>query len=212
MNLTNVRVKQVLSQQDLQLCLQIRHQVFVEEMKISKLKNYCKGGDRYDPHAIHFLMFVNGFPVGTSRLIPYDEELGLPIEKQWNIKSLCAGKTAEISQFCILKKYRSTETFAALANISLLYADIHRYDTFFVNANPGERFNALHLVKRSPFVRLLKYVGFDMFDIPKLYNKVGKMGVPLFMKLAYVNPRFKRSAQKYHYELIESPMEFNKAA
>lgn len=193
MNLTNVQVKQAQTQQELEQCLDLRYRVFVEEMQITRLQSHNQEQDRYDKHAIHFLLTVNGKPVGTNRLIPYQEKVGLPIETQWNIKQLSRGKVAEVSQFCILKPYRSIKNYTYLSQILLMYALRHNYDFYFINANPGERFSQLSRIGDSPFIRILERTGLLMFDIPKIYPKVGKMGVPMFLKLEHLNPRIRRA-------------------
>jgi len=205
MNLT-VQVKQVQTQRELEQCLGLRYKVFVEEMQITRLQSHNQEQDRYDEHAIHFLITIDGIPVGTNRIIPYQNKVGLPIETQWNIKPFSRGKIAEISQFCILKEYRSPRVFAYLSRVLFIYAEAHGYDFYFVNANPGERFSTLDRIMDSPFIRTLERMGFNIFDTPRMYKKVGKMGVPMFLKLENLCLRIKKEISKPDKRFIINPL------
>lgn len=206
MNLTSVQVKQAQTQRELEQCLDLRYKVFVEEMQITRLQSHRQEKDRYDEHAIHFLITIDDVPVGTNRIIPYQNKVGLPIETQWNIKPFSRGKTAEISQFCILKEHRCPKIFAYLSRILFIYAEAHGYDFYFVNANPGERFNTLDRIMDSPFIRTLERMGFYIFDTPKMYKKVGKMGVPMFLKLENLCLRIKQEISKPDKRFAISPL------
>lgn len=205
MDTSHVLVKQVQTKEELEQCLLIRYRVFVEEMKILRLQSHIREQDMYDKSAIHFLIKINGLAIGASRIIPDQSNLGLPIEAVWNIKPYARGKIAEVSQFCILKEFRNPTVFNYLSRIILMYAQAHSYDNYFVNANPGIRFSTSDCIMLSPFIRKLERIGFRVFDTPRLYKKVGRMGVPMCLKLEDLCLRIKKDIAKPDNRFLINP-------
>lgn len=89
LNPTTYQAVQAGSRSELEQCLAIRKEVFVEEQNV----DIALEMDEYDesPFAsIHLLLTKHGDPVGTGRLIPYDET------------------TAKLQRIAVRKPYRGT--------------------------------------------------------------------------------------------------------
>jgi predicted GNAT family N-acyltransferase len=67
-----LEIKAVGSRNELQICFDIRRQVFVVEQKVSAQEEY----DELDPLCQHFLALLEDQPVGTARLYVTQESQG----------------------------------------------------------------------------------------------------------------------------------------
>jgi len=188
-----INIKQIETSEEYEQCLRIRHDVFIEEKKITSLKSHHYDEDRYDAHAIHFLGSIDGVPVATNRIIPYREDYGIPVSTMWNIDIYKKYKIGEVSRICILSDYRGKSLLTCLMLINFKYFFKHKYEFFFVNAN----------VAMASF---LKRVGMVMFDTPKIYRPVEAMGVPFLLKLDETRPGIRRrvDALDERFQLIDT--------
>jgi predicted GNAT family N-acyltransferase len=96
MNIQNeiLEFKIATDETDLQICFNIRNQVFITEQNVDpKIERDNKEGI-----ATHFIAYLNKIPVGTARLIKNDDS------------------TAKISRVAVLSKYRNKQIGKLLIN------------------------------------------------------------------------------------------------
>lgn len=87
--LKEVKVKEVSSQEELEICKEIRKSVFTDEQGID-IKVDIDEYDNFNNNAVHFLIYLSGEAIGTSRYIKLSNEKvqlqRLAIKKNLEIK------------------------------------------------------------------------------------------------------------------------------
>jgi len=127
---------------DLQACLTLRHQVFVQEQGVPSALEQ----DELDAVAIHFLAFDDGVPVGTARL-------------------LINGAVGKIGRVCVLPSSRGAGLGAGLTRAAM---DHLRQMPGVTTARLGAQTHALGFYERLGFTAVgLQYMdaGIPHFDM-----------------------------------------------
>lgn len=98
----------------------VRHRVYVEEEAMRSASDGGRDADAYDERAgtVHFLVYDGDEPVGTVRLLSPERGagLGLPLEDKLELAALGlpGAAVAEVTRFCVLRRYRHTGVTTAL--------------------------------------------------------------------------------------------------
>lgn len=82
---------------DIETCFALRRSVFIEEQGVSEADEY----DGFDKQGIHLLATLNGLPIGTARLLIYDD-------------------TGKIGRICVGQAHRGDGVGAALVQAAML--------------------------------------------------------------------------------------------
>ncbi|MBE2277979.1 MAG: GNAT family N-acetyltransferase [Rhodobacteraceae bacterium] len=110
---------------DLETCLALRRQVFIEEQGVSLEEDV----DGLDPSATHLLAMVDGRPVGTARLL----ELG---------------DTGKIGRVCVLPEARGAGLGAALIRAAV---EEFRHRPGIARVKLGAQVHALEFYEKLGF-------------------------------------------------------------
>jgi predicted GNAT family N-acyltransferase len=192
-DVNTILVKQALTQKEIDTCFRVRYEVFAEELSCMPKNKRRLEYDKYDQHAIHFLATLGNKPIGTARIIMYDNKNKLPMDSLYNIAPFKQESLAEVSRTCVLAPYRKTKASYLMLKTSWLYGHNNGICHYVTNANPHDGNHDIMVnPKEGVFIKTLQKIGFTIFDEPKIYPKVKLWGVPMHLKIADTSPVFKR--------------------
>ena len=139
LKISRLLFKKAQTTEELNLVYKTRYEIYKNEGYIKENKEKLFK-DKYDPYSVNFIIFKNGKPLGTARLV-FDSKIGFPTENLFNFKKpeINRKRTAEVSRLAIKKEFRGGDRLITMGLMKMIYDYTKKNNIEHLYVNMPER-------------------------------------------------------------------------